>query len=136
MLFRRAVVAVVVGLGVIALSASSALAFECYNANRSERGNAAAATSRALMSLEEILSDPEIVGLCPAGVAHVLDATEDAGFRTDVLINFHALMAGGLEETDRAHKLHDGRGIDHLGEEFFEFVDPVIGEAFGICFGG
>jgi hypothetical protein len=86
------------------------------------------------MSLEEILADPEIVGLCPAGVEHVLAGLEEMDFRTDVLINFHALMAGGLEK-NHEDKLHDGKGIDHLGEDFFAAVEPLIEDGFGICFG-
>jgi len=57
---------------------------------------------------------------------------EDAGFRTDVLINFRTLMARGLE-SQHEEKLNDGSGIDHLSEEFFATVDPLIGQAFGIC---
>ena len=91
-----------------------------------------AARANALFSIEEILTDPEIVGLCPDGVQFVLDGLEDAGFRTDVLINFRTLMARGLETT-HPEKLHDGSGIDHLSEEFFGTIDPLIGEAFGLC---
>jgi hypothetical protein len=87
------------------------------------------------MSIEEILGDPEIVGLCPAGVEHVLDGLEAADYDTSILINFHSLMAGGLEKNGKhGDKLHDGKGIDHLDEEFFGTVDPLIGEGFGICF--
>jgi hypothetical protein len=112
--------------------ATPASAFECYNAIRSAQGNMSAAKANALFSIEEILADPEIVGLCPEGVQFVLAGLEDAGFRTDVLINFRTLMARGLERT-HPDKLHDGTGIDHLSEEFFGTVDPLIGEAFGLC---
>jgi hypothetical protein len=112
--------------------AAPAGAFECYNAVRSAQGNQSAAQSTALLSFEEILSDPEIVGLCPDGVQFVLAGLEAEGFRTDLLINFRTLMARGLERT-HPDKLHDGSGIDHLSEEFFATVDPLIGEAFGLC---
>ena len=116
---------------------ASAYAFECYNTQRSAQGNAAAgANSNGLLSIERILSDPEIVGLCPAGVEHVISGLEDAGYRTDVLINFHALMALGLEKAGHEDQLNDGKGIDHLTEEFFEVADALIGEGFGICGGG
>ena len=116
------------------LTTASAFAFECYNSQRSEQGNASAAGSGALFSLEELLGDPEIVGLCPTGVQLVIDGLEEEGFRTDVLINFHALMAGGLEKNGKGEdKLHDGKGIDHLGEEFFAVADSLIGEGFGLC---
>ena len=115
-------------------SATPANAFECYNAIRSAQGNMSASKAKALMSIQEILADPEIVGLCPEGVEFVVAGLEDAGFRTDVLINFRTIMASGLEKTHE-EKLHDGSGIDHLSEEFFATVDPLIGEAFGICAG-
>ena len=112
--------------------AAPASAYECYNAVRSAQGNQSAAGSAALMSFEEILTDPEVVGLCPQGAEYVIEGLEEEGYRTDVLISFRALMARGLEET-HPEKLHDGKGIDHLSEDFFAVVDPLIGEAFGMC---
>jgi hypothetical protein len=121
-----------IALAVLIAFAAPAGAFECYNAMRSAQGNMSAARSNALFSFEEILADPEIVGLCPEGVQFVLAGLEEAGFRTDVLINFRTLMASGLERT-HPEKLHDGSGIDHLSEEFFATVDPLIEQAFGMC---
>ena len=121
-----------IALAALIAFAAPAGAFECYNAMRSAQGNMSAARSNALVSFEEILSDPEIVGLCPEGVQFVLAGLEDAGFRTDVLINFRTLMASGLERT-HPEKLQDGSGIDHLSEEFFATVDPLIVQAFGMC---
>jgi hypothetical protein len=117
-------------------SATPASAFECYNAMRSARGNMSAAQANALMSFEEILADPDVVGLCPEGVEFVLAGLDEAGFRTDVLINFRTLMAQGLERTGKEDMLHDEKGIDHLSDEFFAAVDPLIVEAFEICAGG
>lgn len=121
-----------VATAVLVALAAPAGAFECYNAVRSAQGNQSAARSNALFSFEEILSDPEIVGLCPEGVQAVLTGLEAEGFRTDVLINFRTLMARGLERT-HPEKLHDGSGIDHLSDEFFATVDELIGQAFGLC---
>ena len=120
----------------IVLAAGPAFAFECYNANRSAQGNASAAGAPALASFFEILTDPEVVGLCPAGAEFVISEVGELGFRTDVLINFRTLMAGGLVRNGTGEtKLHDGKGIDHLSEEFFAAVDPLIGQGFGICAG-
>ena len=112
---RRKILVSAIAAFVAVVATSSAFAFECYNTQRSEQGNASAANASALMSIEEILSDPDVVGLCSAGVAHVIEGLEGEGFRTDVLINFHALMAGGLEKNGKEAKLHAGKGIDHLG---------------------
>ncbi|HET9609075.1 MAG TPA: hypothetical protein VFP06_05670 [Acidimicrobiales bacterium] len=121
-----------VAIAALVAFAAPAGAFECYNAVRSAQGNRSAARSNALFSFQEILSDPEIVGLCPDGVEFVLTGLEAEGFRTDVLINFRTLMARGLERT-HPEKLHDGSGIDHLSDEFFATVDPLIEQAFGMC---
>jgi hypothetical protein len=129
---RLAIRAAGIATAVLIAFAAPAGAFECYNALRSAQGNMSAARSNALFSFEEILSDPEIVGLCPEGVQFVLAGLEEAGFRTDVLINFRTLMASGLERT-HPEKLQDGSGVDHLSEEFFATVDPLIGQAFGLC---
>jgi hypothetical protein len=130
---RRVGTLAAVFVGLFALSGSSAYAFECYNAVRSAQGNASAERANALFSFEEILSDPTIVGLCPEGVEFVVAGLEEAGFRTDVLINFRTLMAQGLERSGNDDLLHDGKGIDHLSEEFFATVDPLIEEAFALC---
>ena len=129
---KRLVGAVALATAGIVGLATPAAAFECYNAIRSAQGNQSAAGSAALMSFEEILADPNVVGLCPEGVDFVLAGLEDAGFRTDLLINFRTLMARGLV-AQHPEKLQDGTGIDHLSEEFFATVDPLIGEAFGFC---
>jgi hypothetical protein len=129
-MYKRRLIGLV-GLAMAAIVAfpTSASAFECYNAIRAAQGNQSAAKSKALMSISEILADPEIVGLCPAGVDFVIEELNDAGFRTDVLINFHTVMASGLEDT-HPEKLQDGTGIDHLSPQFFETADVLVGQAF------
>ena len=131
---RKRLVVRAAGVAVASLIALAAPAgaFECYNALRSAQGNQSAAGANALHSIREILADPEIVGLCPDGVEFVVAGLEAAGFRTDVLINFRTLMARGLE-TQHPDKLHDGKGVDHLSDAFFDTVDPLIGQAFGLC---
>ena len=118
-----------IATAVLVAFAAPAGAFECYNAIRAAQGNQSAAKSKALMSISEILADPEIVGLCPAGVDFVIEGLNDAGFRTDVLINFHTVMASGLEDT-HPEKFQDGTGIDHLSPQFFETADVLVGQAF------
>ena len=107
-----------------------ASAFECFNAKRSDKGNAAAAGSAALISAEEFLTG--VVGLCPDGVEFVITGLGAQGYDTNFLINGHTVMASGLEGKHE-DKLHDGSGIDHLTEEFMAAADALIGEAFGLC---
>ena len=67
----------------------------------------------------------------------MIAGTAAAGYETDQLVNFRTVMAQGLERSgDKNDLLHNGKGIDHLSDEFFETVDPLIEEGFGICFGG
>jgi hypothetical protein len=102
----------------LTLSGSTAFAFECYNASRSAKGNAAAAKSPALVSAHEALT--EFCGLTDEQAAGVIDELANQGFKTDFLINFRALMAGGLEKNGKGGELlHNGKGIDHLSGEFF-----------------
>ena len=130
----RAVLALGAAVLAIVVTGGSAFAFECFNASRSEQGNASAAGSSALMSLEEVLGEEGFVGLCPEGVEHVIAGLDEAGFQTDILINARSLMAGGLEKNGKGEeKLHDGKGIDHLSDDFFAAADPLIGEGFAFC---
>jgi hypothetical protein len=117
----------------LTLSAGSAFAFECYNASRSAQGNAGAANGQGATIADFLSSE---VGLCDEGVDFVVTGLEEEGFQTDVVINTHTLMAGGLEKNGKGEeKLHDGQGIDHLSEEFFAAADALIPQAFGVCAG-
>lgn len=131
---RKRMVVTVVAAITFALSAAPAFAFECYNASRSAQGNAAAAGSNGFFTFEFALANFE--GLCPAGVEYVIDGLQELGYDTSVLINAHALMAGGLERNGKGEALlHDGKGIDHLSEGFFEDLGPLVGAASAICGG-
>jgi hypothetical protein len=102
----------------IALTGSSAFAFECYNASRSEQGNESAANSAALVGPADLLVF--FCGLSPEAAAARIAELEDEGFETDILINGHALMAGGLERNGKGEeKLHDGQAIDHMSDALF-----------------
>ena len=131
-MFKR--VGFVVGAAVmaIALSTSSAFAFECYNASRSAQGNQAAAGSKGFFTIESALINFD--GLCPAGAQVVINGLGEAGFRTDLLINAHTVMASGLEKSVKGEVLlQDGQGIDHLSPEFFATVDSLIPAGQAAC---
>ena len=126
-MFRRTLIVVTTSAAVVVLSAAPALAHECYNASRSDTGNANAVKGQSLVSLEELTTQI----LCPAGAALVLAAVEETGFDTEgVLVNANALMGGGAHH--RGLQTTDGQAIDYLPHE----VSDAIGAAFGLCFGG
>jgi hypothetical protein len=132
LLYKLTAFAVAGFLGLVV--ASSADAFFCFNANRSEEGNASAGNGAALGSVDEFLGGE--VGLCPAGIEHVKEGLEEAGFPADFVINERTIMAQGLEKngSDMGQELlHNQKGIDHLDDEFFETAEELIGEAFGLC---
>lgn len=132
-MLQRGLIGLAAAVAALALTGGSALAFECYNASRSDQGNAGAANGQGA-TIADFLSGE--VGLCDEGVEFVVEGLEEEGFQTDVVINVHALMAGGLEKNGKGEeKLHDGKGIDHLSEDFFAAADELIGAAFGICAG-
>lgn len=114
MTVRRLLTVLVSAVAIMMLTATSAFAFHCYNASRSETGNTqAAANSQALESVGTLLD--QVRGFCPA-VSDEADDVEDAivneGLDPDqVVVHTKTLMASGAEGTG---VLHDGRGIDHL----------------------
>lgn len=123
---RRTLITTGATLAALALTAAPALAHECYNAQRSDTGNAHAVNGQGLSSFDELLGE-----LCDAGDAHVIAAVQASGFDTDgVLVNVNALMGGGAKE--QGLKTTDGHDIDYLPDA----LTQAIGESFGICFGG
>jgi hypothetical protein len=115
---RKLTFAAAAALATLATTAGSAFAFECYNATRSEQGNQAAAGAPALVSLEEALV--MFCGVDPDDTADIVEQMAALGYRTDILINGHTIMASGLEKSESGEeKLHDGQAIDHLSEQFF-----------------
>ena len=131
-MFKRVGFVLGAAAATVAMTASTAFAHECYNARRSAQGNESAAGGNGFFTIETALIQFE--GLCPEGAAMVIDGLQDAGYRTDVLINAHALMAGGLERNGKGgDKLHDGLGIDHLGEEFFGTLESLMPAGVAAC---
>lgn len=127
-----------VALGLMATAAS---AHQCTVASRSDKGDAAAASnSQAWATFREgaeMFLGGEL-GLCQAGVDHVLDGLEAEGFDVDVVVNQKVTLAwGAAENSPNAEQLFaDGKGIDYIDWEFVEeTATPLIGEAFGICAG-
>ena len=120
-MIRRGITLVATTMALLILSATAASAHECYNASRSETGNAHAVNGQALVSYDELLGL-----LCPDGAAIVEAAVTENAFDTDgILVNSNALMGAGKQATD-------GHAIDYLPGWFSE----SIGAAFGTCFGG
>ena len=120
-MMRRGITLVGTTTALLILSATGASAHECYNASRSDTGNAHAVNGQTLVSYDELLGL-----LCPAGDAILEGAVTANRFDTvGILVNSNALMGAGKQVTD-------GHAIDYLPTWFSE----SIGVAFGTCFGG
>lgn len=127
---RRSLIVMVGAALCLLVMSSSALAHFCYVANRSPQGAQSAAGSPTWISISEILT--EEIGLCPAGVEHVLDGIEASGLPRTLMIHGRTIMAQGLEHK-HPEKLHDGRGIEHLSDADFAAFEILVGEAFPLC---
>ncbi len=116
-------------LVILMLTASTALAHFCYNASRSDTGNARAAQSQAMASGSQLLAALDGAG-CTAESDALEAALEADGLDpADVVVNEKAVMAGGTVGTDRST---DGKGIDHLSPA----VLAEVGAAFACLEGG
>ena len=121
-----------IALLLLALTASSTLAFECVVVNRSATGNEHATTSGRWMTitLEQLYSETENFGLpdlTAAQVAYAVALAESWGvpesftFRSDKIL---LEDANGWQKGDLSS---DGKGIDH-------FVDAYGAELFGALY--
>lgn len=109
---------------VVAGTAAPALAYDCYNASRSARGNAGAAHSSTWYSVPEFLA---VVGFSPEQIASVLpviaaDPRVPAGFT--VFFNDRHDME--LAQKMREDLAVNGRGIDHSDD----YSTPVFAAIF------
>lgn len=123
----------------LGLMTSNAWAHQCTNASRSDQGDRAAAEhSQAWATFRVGAVDflTSEFGLCEAGVNHVLNGLEAAGFDVDVVVNQRMTLAWGLAEHGAKGEqlLADGKGIDHIDFDWVEeTATPLIFEAFEIC---
>jgi hypothetical protein len=135
--------AVIAGFALV-MAATPAFAHECYNASRSEKGNASIAEhSNSFIDFDSVLlgfaTDPEGLGLCAPGAAYLLDAFHASDFDTSIVISIRALQAGGLlqegKNAQAASNSSNGKGIDHLenNEQVNEIIGANIGAAAALC---
>jgi hypothetical protein len=115
----------------LSMSVGPAFAFHCYNASRSDQGNESGANG-AQWSLSEALV--AFCGVDPADVPTVIAGVEAAGYPSDALINFNALMAGGLERNGKGGELlHNDKGVDHFDDAFFGTLFELAAGVGGNC---
>jgi hypothetical protein len=134
--------AAIAGLALI-VTATPALAHECYNASRSAKGNEQiAAHSNAFVPFDAVafgfFVDPGGLGLCAPGAVYLLEQIEASDFDTSIVVSIKALQSGGVgnSPSDRAAaNLSNGKGIDHLefNEELGALIGANIDAAFAIC---
>ena len=131
-MLRRIASASLLSLLILAVGASSAFAHECYNASRSEQGDAGAQHSDNWFNLTlefvftVILPEETGIELTPEQLAWALDQAEAAGIPSGFVIRVDKTLGfNGKGELTPGFDMHaaDGKGIDHAvaayGEDIF-----------------
>jgi hypothetical protein len=132
-------VAVLSVVAVAAIAApTAALAHECYNANRSEQGNAGASNSQRWLTIEtaEFFASAHeflpVAQLSPAQIAQASAMAEAQGIPSTFTIFIGAKTIGEAAAAyEKNGKSADGKGIDHLfdayGNQLVAIVFAVAG---------
>jgi hypothetical protein len=110
------VAAAVLALGGV----GSAFAHECFNASRSDQGNAGASSSKVWLTVQiaDFYSDPEL-GLTEQQAAQATQLALDAGVPSSVtiFIGTHTIAEGTPSMSLLGHA-SDGQGIDHFFDAY------------------
>ena len=135
--FKRIARAGVLATALVAVTASATFAHECYNASRSDKGNAGATHSAnwSTESVAELLTIIHFFGI--PGVDQALSAEQaevafeaalEMGVPAEVTIfvGKHTIGANGAAFTEGG-KASDGKGIDHF---FLAHGEALIGAYF------
>ena len=138
-MIRKSLVTLVLTAGMVAGTAGIASAHECFVANRSDRGNAAATHSDNwhAVSLSELFSSVhffvgEDVQLTDGQVATAVDLATEQGVPASFTVFGKHMLPRSVEETEQmTAKPTDGKGIDHF---VAAYGDQLIGIHFSLAF--
>ena len=120
---------------VLALGAGTALAHECFVANRSAQGNAAAGAHSAAwdaVSLHTVLT--EFIGLPPELAACVEEAAPEAGIPSSFVFGGKqargqdGVIASKNPNFEAMGLASNGKGIDHGEAVYGEAIGALIGQ--------
>jgi hypothetical protein len=127
--FRRAAVSGAAALTALVLSAGAASAHECFNASRSDAGNAGASNSQAwfTFSVEEFAYSgeefPAELGDC------FLENWYAGGGPASFTVHVKGAKGvdGVLAQPAKPSTLSDGHGIDHIEDAYGELLGASVG---------
>ncbi|GAA1770224.1 hypothetical protein [Agromyces humatus] len=133
-MFKRTLINIGAGAALAAAAVlgtgAAAYAHECYNANRSEKGNAGASNSQTWLTVHV---DELTAGLSEADAECVLDAYAATGAPSSFTIKIKGANGSGgtigANNPNRDVKAADGKGID----EIFAAHGADIAGSFGVC---
>ena len=136
-MFKRFARAGVLAIALVALTASATFAHECYNASRSEKGNAGAAHSpnwstESVAELFTVIHFFGIPGVDQALTAEQAEVAFEAALEMGVpaevtiFVGKHTIGANGTAFTEGG-KAADGKGIDHF---FLAHGEALVGAYF------
>ena len=120
----RVIAAVAGAAALTVLPASGAFAHECFIANRSDKGNAGAANSKAweTVTIETIVND--FIGLPPPLSTCVLAKWEAA----DLPAQFTFRADKTIGEGSSNPNLANGKGLEHAEDVYGPTIEKFIGE--------
>ena len=131
---RRSILAALLAGMLAMLSIGTAFAHECVISSRSHQGDQSAAKSKAweTLTLETVLSSPEIIGLPPDVVAAALELRADFGIPESWVIRPDKTIGAGSSNPNLANF----QGLDHLATMMEPQLNALIAAAFEQVGGG
>jgi hypothetical protein len=122
----RILLAVTAAAVLVGATAGPALAHECFNTSRSERGNAGASHSQRWLTLSfaDFFAEE---GLTPGQVEDAMELWEEMGnpSTATIFIGNHTI-AGGTPSMELLGHASNGKGIDHLEAAFIDDFITVL----------
>ena len=138
-MIRKTVLTLALSAGLVAATAGAASAHECFIADRSASGNAAATHSDnwSTLALAELFSSAHLFlgtdrPLTPAEVDTAVAAAAAQGIPTSFTVFGRHMLPRSVEQLEElSSRSSDGKGVDHF---FVAYGEDIVGIYLGIAF--
>ena len=138
-MIRKTVLTLALSAGMVAATAGAASAHECFIANRSAQGDAAATHSAnwSTLALADLYSQAHLFlqtgrPLSPAEVDAAVAQAAQQGIPTSFTVFGRHMLPRSVEEMEQlSSRSSDGKGVDHF---FVAYGEDIIAIYFSIAF--